>query len=85
MEGWHYRLNRLARKKHPNLFEVIKQEQTATEVQIIQLAGNGQRHPKKCKMQRREDKIKKLTSDFDNGHLTIQSSFVFLWSMIYVC
>ena len=69
-------VNRLARKKHPNLFEVIeliKQEQVATEVQIIQLNGSGQPRPKKCKMQRREDKIKKLTSDFDNGHLTIES------------
>ena len=63
-------------KKHPNLFEVIKltkQEQAATAMQIIQLAGSGQPWPKKHKMQRREDKVKKLTSDFDNGHLTIQS------------
>ena len=51
----------------------IKKEQTATEVQIIQLAGSGQPCPKKCKVQRREDKIKKLTSDFDNGHLTLES------------
>ena len=38
-------------------------------MQIIQLAGSGEPRPKKRKMQRREDKIKKLTSDFDNGHL----------------
>ena len=76
LEGWHFRLNRLASKKHLNLFEVIeliKQEQAATEVQIIQLAGNGEPRPKKRKMQKRENKIKKLTSDFDNGHLTIES------------
>ena len=32
LEGWHYRLNRLARKKHPNheVIEIIKQEQAAT-------------------------------------------------------
>ena len=24
LEGWHYLLNRLARNKHPNLFEVIE-------------------------------------------------------------
>ena len=63
-------------RKISNLFEVIeqlKQEQAATEVQIIQLAVSGEPRPKKGKMQKREDKIKKLTSDFSNGHLTIQS------------
>ena len=34
LEGWHFRLNKLASKKHLNLFEVIeliKQEQAATD------------------------------------------------------
>ena len=49
LEGWHYRLNRLARKAHPNLFEtieLIKNEQASKEVQMIQLAAGGQPRPK---------------------------------------
>ena len=68
------------KKKHPNLFELIeliKQEQTATEVEIIQLTGSGLSRPKH-KMQRCEDQIKKLTSDFDNGHLKYSPSFLVL-------
>ena len=56
-----YHLNRLARKKkHPNLFEVIeliKQEQAATKVQIIQLAGSGEPRPEVQDAEmRRQDK-----------------------------
>ena len=59
---------------------LIKQEQAATEVQIIQLTGSGQPCPKKCKMQWREDQInKKLTTDFDNGQYIPSSLVLLIW------
>ena len=50
LEDWHYRLNQLARKAHPNMFEtieLIKNEQASTEVQTIQLTAGGQPRPKR--------------------------------------
>ena len=61
--SWHYRLNRLARKAHPNLFETIehiKNEQASTEVQIIQVAAGGQPRPKKKKLLDKMSKSKDL-------------------------
>ena len=63
--SWHYRLNRLARKAHPNLFEtikLIKNEQASTEVQMIQVAAGGQPRPKKRKAVRQDEQIKKLVA-----------------------
>ena len=60
LEGWHYRLNRLARKAHPNLIEIIeliKNEQASTEVQMIQVAAGGQPRPKKRKAVRQDHKF----------------------------
>ena len=41
LEGWHNRLKRILRKAHPNLLELLKKKQTASEVVIEQLAGGG--------------------------------------------
>ena len=35
LEGWHYKINQIAKKNHPNILEVIgllKREQSAVEV-----------------------------------------------------
>ena len=42
VEGWHNKLKHVARKAHPNVFELVeimKQEQADTEVSIAQLAA----------------------------------------------
>ena len=44
LEGWHNRMKRIARKAHPNLYEVLElfqREQAATEVTIQQLEAGG--------------------------------------------
>ena len=44
VESWHNRLNRLAGKAHPNIYEAVslfKAEQAAAEVMILQLSAGG--------------------------------------------
>ena len=86
LEGWHNRLNRLARKAHPNLFEsieLLQNEQAATEVQIIQLTdGVGLPRPKKRKAVRREQHIKKITDEFDSGVRSLDSYLSALGQMV---
>ena len=41
LKGWHNRLKRVLRKAHPNLLELLKKKQAASEVAIEQLAGGG--------------------------------------------
>ena len=43
-EGWHSKIHKLAGKAHPNIYEAVelyKPEQTATEVNLMQLAAGG--------------------------------------------
>ena len=81
LEGWRYRLNRLARKAHPNLFEtieLIKNEQASTEVQMIQVAAGGQ--PRKAV--RQDEKIKRLVAEFSSGQRTLDSFLSALTNMV---
>ena len=76
IEGWHNRLNKMARKAHPNLFEfieVIQKEQATTEVTIEQLSGAGRVRAKKSKVVRHEETIKKLMEEFTGGIRTLES------------
>ena len=34
LEGWHNKLKRIARKAHPNVFEIFKQEQSEQRSQL---------------------------------------------------
>ena len=59
LEGWHNRLKRIARKGHPNFYEVLElfqKEQAATEVTISQLQAIGLHKAKRRKVIQREEK-----------------------------
>ena len=60
LEGWHNRMKRIARKAHPNLYEVLElfqREQAATEVTIQHLEAGGERKAKRRKVVQQEEKI----------------------------
>ena len=76
MEGWHNRMKRIARKAHPNLYEVLElfqREQAATEVTIQQLEAGGIRKAKRRKVVQREEKIKSLQDELAAGERNIDS------------
>ena len=69
-------MKRISRKAHPNLYEILElfqREQAATEVTIQQLKAGGVRKPKRKKVIRREDKIKSLADELNNGERDIDS------------
>ena len=75
MEGWHNRMKRIARKAHPNLYEVLElfqREQAATEVTIQQLEAGGIRKAKRRKVVQQE-KIKSLQDELAAGERNIDS------------
>ena len=85
LKSWHYRLNRLARKAHPNMFETIehiKNEQASTEVQMIQIAAGGQPRPKKRKAVRQDEQIKRLVAKFSSEQRTLDSILSALVNMV---
>ena len=58
LEGWHNSMKRIARKAHPNLYEVLElfqKEQAATKVTIQQLEAGGVRKVKRRKVVQREE------------------------------
>ena len=76
LEGWHNRMKGIARKAHPNLYEVLElfqREQAATEVTIQQLEAGGVRKAKRRKVVQREEKIKSLQHEPTTGERKINS------------
>ena len=75
VEGWHKRLKSLVGKAHPNIYEfveVIKKEQTATEILIAQL-GAGATVPKRSsKTIVTDKKIKELRDRFDQNDISVE-------------
>ena len=75
LEGWHNKLKRIARKAHPNVFELVeifKQEQSDTEVSIAQL-DTGSQPPKRAKKSVDKDKkIGELKSRFSQDEITLE-------------
>ena len=68
LEGWHNKLKQIARKAHPNVFELIKifkQEQSSTEVSIAQLEAGSQSPKRAKKSVEKDNKIGELKSRFD--------------------
>ena len=74
LEGWHKRLKNLVGKAHPNIYEfveVIKKEQTATEILLVQL-GAGARVPKRSAQAITTDrKIKELKKRFAENSISL--------------
>ena len=69
-------MKRIARKAHPNLYEVLElfqREQAATEVTIQQLEAGGIRTAKRRKVVQWEEKIKSLQHELTAGERTIDS------------
>ena len=63
IEGWHNKLKRIAKKPHPNVYELIeifKQEQANTEVSIDQLAVGTQTPKGANKCIEKDNKIELL-------------------------
>ena len=75
LEGWHNKLKQIARKAHPNVFELVeifKQEQSDTEVSIAQL-DTGSQPPKRAKKSVDKDKkIGELKSRFSQNEITLE-------------
>ncbi|XP_041378731.1 uncharacterized protein LOC121391033 [Gigantopelta aegis] len=68
LEGWHNKLKRIARKAHPNVFELVKifkQEQSSTEVSIAQLEAGSQPPKRAKKSVEKDNKIGEIKSRFD--------------------
>ena len=66
LEGWHNKLKRIARKAHPNMFELVKifkQEQSSTEVSIAQLEAGSQPPKRAKKSVEKDNKIGELKVD----------------------
>ena len=74
LEGWH-KLKRIARKAHPNVFELVeifKQEQSDTEVSIARL-DTGSQPPKRAKKSVDKDKkIGELKSRFSQNEINLE-------------
>ena len=74
LEGWHNKLKRIARKAHPNLFEIVtlfKQEQADTEVILAQLA-TGAKPPRRANKDIQKDKrIQNLKEKFLTNTITL--------------
>ena len=63
LEGWHNRLKRIARKAHPNLYEVLELFQKNKQLLKSQLQAEGLHKAKRQKVIQREEKIKLLKDE----------------------
>ena len=74
VEGWHNKLKRIARKAHPNIYEIVtifKQEQAFTEVSIAQLASGATLRKRANKSVQKDNRIQKLKEDFVANLITL--------------
>ena len=63
VEGWHNKINCLAGKSHPNIYEIVelfKTEQAATEVSLLQLEAGGVVEPVQAKREKTKDNSGKV-------------------------
>ena len=63
VKGWYAKMNRIAGKSHPNIFEVVelfKSEQATTEVTLQQLAAGGQPVVGRKQYQLKDARIKRI-------------------------
>ena len=75
LEGWHRRMNGIAGKKHPNIYELVElfqAEQASTEVTIEQLGAGGAVR-RRGKFYRVKDRsIQRIRERFNNGTYTLE-------------
>ena len=75
LEGWHLRLNRKVGKAHANIYEFLSnliQEQGATETLLSQIAaGNIQSLSKNDKYKQVNEKIERLTANYNSEEINI--------------
>jgi len=70
LEGWHHKMNNIAEKSHPNIFEVIKilkREQSVTEVKVAQLHGHWRAPPRKRRYVIIDARIRSLKDQLQNN------------------
>lgn len=75
LEGWHNSLNRAAKKSHPNIYElltVLKTEQSATDRTVKSARLGTQPPPLRPKTKDRQQKIRTLETELDNGQRSIE-------------
>lgn len=74
LEGWHNRLNRLAGRNHPNIYqliELLQKEDSVSEVKILQLQSGGLPVRRRNKWQRMDKRLKRMQAKFTSGQLSI--------------
>lgn len=74
VEGWHKKLNTVAGKTHPNVFEIVKvfqQEQAMTEVALQQLAVGGAIRRRNKFYRVKDTSIKRVKDKFVAGTYTL--------------
>ena len=75
LEGWHKRLKCLVGKSHPNIYEfveVMKKEQTATEVLMLQLSAGASAPKRSAKSITMDKKIKELKDRFEKNSVSLE-------------
>lgn len=73
VEGWHHRMNSIAGKSHPNLFEfvrIIKREQSVTETKISQLELGARFAPKRRKYRKLDERLALLKDRLSGGDIS---------------
>ena len=73
LEGWHHKINQVAKKSHPNIFEVVgllKREQSSVEVKLQQLHGHWQAPARKRTYRIIDARIQSLKDDLIRNNIT---------------
>ena len=73
LEGWHHKLNKLAQKSHPNIFEVVQllqREQSVNEVKVKQLDGHWRAPARKKKYRNIDIRLRSLKDQLMNNAVT---------------
>jgi len=70
LEGWHHKINTIADKCHPNIYEVlniIKREESVKQVKVAQLDGHWRAPPQKRRYVNIDARIRSLKDKLMNN------------------